>query len=87
MEGLTPDLLRPAGLSKTAQDVLSAMRRDGRWEGEIRFVRKDGSGGVCNTVVVPLFDDFGRTLAALAVCRDVTDRKHLEEYRRRETKL
>lgn len=87
MQGLTPDLLRPAGLSKTAQDVLAAMRRDGRWEGEIRFVRKDGSGGVCNTVVVPLFDDFGRTLAALAVCRDVTDRKHLEEYRRRETKL
>jgi len=37
------------------------------------------------TVVVPLYDDFGRTLAALAVCRDVTDSKRLEEYRRRET--
>jgi len=34
---------------------------------------------------VPLAGDFGRTIAALAVCRDVTDRKRLEEYRRRET--
>jgi PAS domain S-box-containing protein len=59
--------------------------RDGRWSGEMRFCRKDGTAGVVDTVVVPLFDDFGRTLAALAVCRDVTDRKHLEEYRRRET--
>ena len=61
------------------------MRRDGRWEGEIRFRRKDETTGVCDTVVIPLFDDFGRILAALAVCRDVTDRKHLEEYRRRES--
>jgi PAS domain S-box-containing protein len=51
----------------------------------MRFCRKDGSSGIVDTVVVPLFDDFGRTLAALAVCRDVTDRKRLEEYRRRET--
>jgi PAS domain S-box-containing protein len=85
MLGKTPDLLRPAGATRTAQDLLSAMRRDGRWSGEARFVRKDGGKGVCDIVVVPLFDDFGRVLAALAVCRDVTDRKSLEEYRRRET--
>jgi PAS domain S-box-containing protein len=85
MVGRTPDLLRPSDTTKTAMDVLSEMRRDGRWAGEARFRRRDGSAGVCDLVVVPLFDDFGRTIAALAVCRDVTDRKHLEEYRRRET--
>ncbi len=85
MLGRTPDLLRPAGATRTAQDLLAAMRREGRWSGEARFVRKDGSKGVCDIVVVPLFDDFGRVLAALAVCRDVTDRKSLEEYRRRES--
>jgi two-component system sensor histidine kinase/response regulator len=85
MLGKTPDLLRPADTTKVATDLLAEMRRDGRWNGETRFVRKDGGKGVCDTVVVPLFDDFGRVLAALAVCRDVTDRKHLEEYRRRET--
>ncbi len=49
-------------------------------------VRPQGrTAGIVDTVVVPLYDDFGRTLAALAVCRDVTDSKRLEEYRRRET--
>ncbi len=81
----TPDVLRPADVTTTARELLATMRRDGRWKGEMRFVRKDGTAGVVDTVVVPLYDDFGRTLAALAVCRDVTDRKSLEEYRRRET--
>ncbi len=85
MLGKTPDLLRPAGATKTAADLLGQMRRDGRWRGEMRYARKDEGTGIVDTVVVPLFDDFGRTLAALAVCRDVTDRKNLEEYRRRET--
>jgi PAS domain S-box-containing protein len=85
MAGRTPDLLRPAETTVTALDLLTTVRRDGRWAGETRFIRKDGTRGVCDTVVVPLFDDFGRILAALAVCRDVTDRKDLEEYRRRES--
>jgi PAS domain S-box-containing protein len=86
MQGRTPDLLRPPSTTATALDLLAAMRRDGRWVGETRFVRKDGRPGVCDTIVVPLFDDFGRILAALAVCRDVTDLKSLEEFRRRETR-
>jgi len=86
MRGRTPDLLRPPAETATALDLLAAMRRDGRWVGETRFVRKDGKAGVCETVVVPLFDDFGRILAALAVCRDVTDAKSLEEFRQRETR-
>ena len=85
MLGKTPDVLRPPGAKKTAVELLAEMRRTGRWNGEMRFVRKDGTSGVVDVVVVPLFDDFGRTLAALAVCRDVTDRKNLEELRRRET--
>jgi len=85
MLGKTPDVLRPAGAKKTAVELLAEMRRTGRWNGEMRFVRKDGTAGIVDTVVVPLYDDFGRTLAALAVCRDVTDSKRLEEYRRRET--
>ncbi len=85
MLGKTPDVLRPADVTTTAKELLGTMRRDGRWSGEMRFVRKDGTAGVVDTTIVPLYDDFGRTLAALAVCRDVTDRKSLEEYRRRET--
>jgi len=86
MQGRTPDPLRPADERATALDLMNAMRRDGRWSGETRFVRKDGSPGICDTILVPLFDDFGRILAALAVCRDAADRKSLEEFRRRETR-
>jgi len=85
MLGHTPDRLRPPGTERTARELLAEMRREGRWAGEIRFERADGVRGICDTVIVPLADDFGRTIAALAVCRDVTDRKRLEEYRRRET--
>ncbi len=85
MLGKTPDVLRPADVTTTARELLGTMLRDGRWSGEMRFVRKDSTAGVVDTTIVPLYDDFGRTLAALAVCRDVTDRKSLEEYRRRET--
>jgi len=85
MIGETPDRLRAPGTERTARELIAEMRREGRWSGEIHFVRADGVAGVCDTVVVPLADDFGRTIAALAVCRDVTDRKRLEEYRRRET--
>ncbi len=85
MLGKTPDILRPADATATAMDLLATMRREGRWNGEARFVTKAGGKGVGAIVVVPLFDDFGRILAALAVCHDVTDRKDLEAYRRRET--
>jgi len=68
--------------------MLDAMRKVGRWTGEVSFVRKDGSPGICDTVVVPLGDEFGRTLAALGVSRDVTERKNLEAQlkKERETK-
>jgi PAS domain S-box-containing protein len=85
MLGKTPDILRPAGATATALDLLATMRREGRWSGEARFVTKAGGKGIGAIVLVPLFDDFGRVLAALAVCRDVTDRKDLEAYRRRES--
>jgi PAS domain S-box-containing protein len=85
MIGQTPDGLRAPGTERTARELIAEMRREGRWSGEIHFVRADGVAGICDTVLVPLADDFGRTIAALAVCRDVTDRKRLEEYRRRET--
>ena len=43
MLGKTPDILRPAGATATALDLLATMRREGRWNGEARFVRKDAA--------------------------------------------
>ena len=55
------------------------MRREGRWTGEMPFVRKNGSTGVADTVVVSLGDEYGRPLAAIFVSRDITELKRLQE--------
>jgi PAS domain S-box-containing protein len=59
--------------------MLEGMRKAGRWSGETRFRRSDGVEGVCETVVVPHTDEYGRTVAAIFVHRDITERKRLEE--------
>ncbi len=66
-----------------ARRVFDAIDREGRWQGEIRFTRKDGTPGVAETVVVPLLDAEGKRVGALGVNRDVTDRARAEEELRR----
>jgi PAS domain S-box-containing protein len=87
MVGRMPSLLAPSdvGVDYT-RAMLEGVKERGRWTGEVPFARKDGSEGIADTVVVPLSDDFGRRIAALGVCHDVTDRKNLEELKKtRET--
>jgi diguanylate cyclase (GGDEF)-like protein/PAS domain S-box-containing protein len=59
--------------------IMAALNADGRWQGEVRFVRKDGSRGVSETLVVPLRDPSGTGVGALGVNRDVTERRRAEE--------
>jgi PAS domain S-box-containing protein len=66
------------GVRQTA-NMLAEMRREGRWVGELRFLRKDGSSGICETVVVPLWDDYGRAMAVLQISRDVTELRRFQE--------
>ncbi len=87
MVGRTPSAVAPhESESDFTRVMLDGIRERGRWTGEVPFVRKDGTSGVADTVVVPLSDEFGRRIAALGVSRDVTDRKNLEELKKtRET--
>ena len=86
MVGKTPAVVAPPeSADEWTRAMLEGMRERGRWTGEVPFVRKDGTPGIADTVVVPLADEFGRRIAALGVSRDVTDRKNLEEYRKRES--
>src|SRR5258708_32687734 len=80
----TPALLRAAveGQGPT-QRMLAEMRKTGRWSGEVRFRRSNGVEGVCEAIVVPHSDDYGRTIAVIFVHRDVTEKKRLEERLRR----
>jgi len=59
--------------------IREALDREGRFEGEIRFVRRDGSRGVSETVVVPLVDARGERVGHLGVNRDITERKRAED--------
>ena len=82
--GHGPELwLGREGSAEVSHDVFDALDREGRWQGEIRFTRKDGTRGVSETLVVPLLDGEGRRVGALGVNRDVTDRARAEEELRR----
>ncbi len=67
-------------LNLAEREQLSHYIRDGldgaeHWQGEVNFIRKYGRAGVCEIVVVPLFDTEQQRIGAIAVSRDVTESK------------
>ena len=73
--GRGPELWLGAGrAAELVRAIFDALDREGRWQGEIRFVRRDGSMGISETLVVPLLDERGVRVGALGVNRDVSDR-------------
>jgi diguanylate cyclase (GGDEF)-like protein/PAS domain S-box-containing protein len=71
--------LHPDDAERLDASIREAVDSAGRWEGEIRFVRRDGTQGVSETIVVPLHDARGNRLGALGVNRDITERRKAEE--------
>ncbi|HEX2205495.1 MAG TPA: PAS domain S-box protein [Longimicrobium sp.] len=81
--GKTVELwLYPEEAAALNREILSTLDEGGRWTGEIRFIRRDGSRGVSETSVIPLLDAGGERVGALGVSRDVTERKRAEEMLR-----
>lgn len=54
--------------------ILAGVKRQGRWAGEARFARKDGTEGVCDAVAVPLFDEYGRAIAVIQIYRSAREK-------------
>lgn len=54
---------------------------------EKRYVRRDGTFFWCHLTVSRIQDSTGRTLGALAILEDITDRKSLEEQLRQAQKM
>ena len=71
-------LQKPEEATALTAKITEEIRREGRWSGEITFVRKDGTEGVSETVIVPLLDRQGRLIATIGVNRDITRRKQAE---------
>jgi PAS domain S-box-containing protein len=63
--------------------IIEDIAQHGRWSGEINFVRKDSSQGICETTIVPLQDEQGQNIATISVNRDITERKQSEALLRR----
>jgi PAS domain S-box-containing protein len=71
-------VLRPDEEDTRTADVLQVLERDGRWSGEVEFKRPDGTQCYCESVVAPLRDAEGRTIAHIMVHRDTTERRLLQ---------
>ncbi len=73
-------IIRPPDSAEELEDeLIEKLLRDGRWEGEYTFMRRDGSTGTADLVVLPIFDSQGKLTATLGVNRDITRRKLAEE--------
>jgi PAS domain S-box-containing protein len=65
--------------SKPVAEIEAAVRRDGRWEGELIQVRRDGSRVTVASRKVLKQDEGGNALGILEINNDITGRKQAEE--------
>jgi PAS domain S-box-containing protein len=77
---IPPGLDGAEGAKRTGQ-LLAEMRRQGSWSGELHYRRADATDAVAESVLVPLWDDYGRTVAALLISRDITELRGLRAAR------
>jgi len=71
-------LRKPEESAVLTQKIIDELHTANRWAGEINFVRKDGTEGVCETVFVPLYNEHGQPSATIGVNRNITERKQAE---------
>jgi PAS domain S-box-containing protein len=69
----------PEDREHVMRDILEAVKREGRWSGEVRLIRKDGRHGWVEASVVPVLDRDGNHVGALGISRDISERKEAEE--------
>ncbi|HEX8295155.1 MAG TPA: PAS domain S-box protein [Chthoniobacteraceae bacterium] len=72
--GKTPTIY--LGLNQTSflTEIFGALEAEGKWAGEISFIRKDGSTGRCNAVTVPLIGAAGEELGTLTVQSEIAEK-------------
>ena len=66
----TAALYRPADAETRPRQISDAVRRHGRWAGEVPYVRRDGTEGTCDTVAITHSDEFGRSISVIFIHRD-----------------
>ena len=72
--GKTPALLhREADAPTLWPSMYTVVVREGRWNGRLAFVRKDGTEGRCETVALPLLDHAGNVWGTLLAQSEIDD--------------
>ena len=67
-------------------DARVSAQREGRWEGEISFTRRDGQRGTLHTIVAATSDGAGRVIGFVSVHRDITEGQRADEVLRESEK-
>jgi PAS domain S-box-containing protein len=79
-----PEILNRAEEARSLTgSIHKGLSKNGCWSGEIVFLRKDRTEGVCDAFLVPLRNERGEWIGTVAVNRDITARKHAEEEKAR----
>jgi PAS domain S-box-containing protein len=73
----------PEDALRIRREAFAGLAADGTWRSELTFVRRDGSRGVCETVVKPLANARGDVYGAVSVSRDITERRRAEHQLQR----
>lgn len=69
---------KPEDSQELTQQIQDSIEENGCWFGEIDFIRKDGSEGTSETLVVPLHDESQGQTSHVWLSHNVTDRKQAE---------
>ncbi|MEH2290999.1 PAS domain-containing hybrid sensor histidine kinase/response regulator [Nostoc sp.] len=77
-------LLQPEVAATLNANILSTLNQQGRWSGEIHFIRKDGSERICETTIVALQNEQGETVATVGINHDITEHKRAKEALQRQ---
>jgi len=80
MLDVSADLLIRKDVSPSVnQRIIDSIEKEGKWIGEVKYIRKDGEKRLSETVVFPYFDSNGEQIALVRVNRDITEKKKAEE--------
>ena len=70
----------PEDVARITIEVLSEVEKFGKWNGEVKYLHKDGHIGWLESMCVPMLDDKNQMIGALGINRDITAR--VEETKR-----
>ncbi len=69
----------PQDSAHITAEVIAAVEEFGKWTGEVKMLRKDGSIGWIESMCVPLLDDDDQIIGALGINRDISERVRKSE--------